>query len=396
MVTGSQVKLPRRGISAAEDALVMHARVITGAGGGPEKTIVNSPRFLVDEGYPMVCAYMRDPNDPYFPELLERAEAKHATILPVDDNGPLDWKVISRFNQLIDDHKPVIWHAHEYKSNVVGLFAKRKLPMVMVTTVHGWVQHTWKTPLYYGIDKICLRRYDHVICVSQDIYEDVRGLGIPEAKCTYIPNGIDTDEYQRRESRELVKARLDGDPNRLVFGAVGRLSEEKGFHLLIESFDRMQRKTGADAGLWIAGEGPERARLESLVKELGVDDRVKLLGFRKDTLDLYHAMDAFVLSSIREGLPNVVLEAMALAVPVLSTKVAGVPNVIRDGENGLLTECGSANALDGGLEVLMTDKALRDRFGSAGRESVVESHSFALRMRRVRNVYDALLEREPR
>ena len=73
MVTGSQVKLPRRGISAAEDALVMHARVITGAGGGPEKTIVNSPRFLVDEGYPMVCAYMRDPNDPYFPELLERA-----------------------------------------------------------------------------------------------------------------------------------------------------------------------------------------------------------------------------------------------------------------------------------------------------------------------------------
>ena len=194
----------------------------------------------------------------------------------------------------------------------MGLFAKRKLPMVMVTTVHGWVQHTWKTPLYYCIDKICLRRYDHVICVSQDIYEDVRG----EAKCTYIPNGIDTDEYQRRESRELVKARLDGDPNRLVFGAVGRLSEEKGFHLLIESFDRMQRKTGADAELWIAGEGPERARLESLVKELGVDDRVKLLGFRKDTLDLYHAMDAFVLSSIREGLPNVVC---ALAVPVLST-----------------------------------------------------------------------------
>ena len=108
VVTGSQVKLPRRGISATEDALVMHALVINGAGGGPEKTIVNSPGFLVDEGYPLVCAYIRDPNDPYFPELLKRAEAKLATILPVDDNGPLDWKVIDRFNQLIDDHKPVI------------------------------------------------------------------------------------------------------------------------------------------------------------------------------------------------------------------------------------------------------------------------------------------------
>ena len=396
MASGSHANLPRRGVGASEDTLVMHARVIAGAGGGPEKTIVNSPRYLVDQGYPMVCAYMRDPLDPYFPDLLERAAAKNATILPVDDNGPFDWKVIGRLNQLVREHEPVIWHAHEYKSNFVGLFAKRTLPMVMVTTVHGWVQHTWKTPLYYGIDKICLRRYDHVICVSQDIYEDVRRLGISEANCTYIPNGIDTDEYQRRESRESVKARLGGDPDRLVFGAVGRLSDEKGFHLLIESFDRMQRKTGANAELWIAGEGAEKDRLESLVKDLGVYDRVKLLGFRKDTLDLYHAMDAFVLSSIREGLPNVVLEAMALGVPVFSTTVAGVPNVIRDGENGLLTECGSADALDGGLEMLMTDKALRDRIGSAGRESVVESHSFALRMRRVRNVYDALLERQPR
>ena len=82
--------------------------------------------------------------------------------------------------------------------------------------------------------------------------------------------------------------------------------------------------------------------------------------------------------------------------PVFSTKVAGVPNVIRDGENGLLTECGSASALDSGLEQLLTSESLRESLGAAGRQSVVESHSFALRMRRVRDVYDALLEREPR
>jgi glycosyltransferase involved in cell wall biosynthesis len=371
----------------------MHARVVTGGGGGPEKTIINSPRFLENQGYPMVCAYMRDPKDKYFSDLLERAEQKNATVLPVDDFGPFDWRVITRFNALVRQHQPAIWHAHEYKSNFVGMFARRAAPMRMVTTVHGWVQHTWKTPLYYGIDRICLRRYEHVVCVSQDIHADVLSLGVPEAKCTYIPNGIDTDEYQRTQDRGAVKERMGTDPARMVFGAVGRLSDEKGFHLLIESFARCQARVGTDAELWIVGEGAEKARLEKLITELGVANKVKLLGFRKDTLDIYHAMDAFVLSSIREGLPNVVLEAMALNVPVLSTRAAGVPNVITDGHNGLLTQCGSSAALDDGLEQLMTDEGLRKRLGDAARQSVVSSHSFALRMSRVRNIYDELLDR---
>ena len=337
---------------------MLHSRVVTG-GGGPEKTIINSPRFLEHRGYSMLCAYMRDPQDLYFKDLLARAADKSATILPVDDNGPLDWKILGRFNAICREHSPAIWHAHDYKSDFFGMLVRRSFPMRLITTVHGWVEHTWKTPLYYAIDRRVLPRYEHVVAVSTDLYDKVRELGVPEDRCTYVPNGIDTDEFKRTLAASAVKPDFGTDPKRLVIGAVGRLSEEKGFHLLIEAFAKVQARTGVDAELWIAGEGREQPRLETLITQLGLADRVKLLGFRRDTLALFHAFDIFVLSSIREGLPNVVLEAMALSVPVLCTRIAGVRHLIEDGCNGLLTDSGSAEALEPGLEALLTDADLR-------------------------------------
>jgi glycosyltransferase involved in cell wall biosynthesis len=371
--------------------LVLHTRVVTGGGGGPEKTIINSPRFLADQGFPMLCAYMRHPDDTYFNDLLERAREKSATILPVDDNGPLDWRILQRFNAICAQHRPTIWHAHDYKSNFFGLFARRRHPMRLITTVHGWVEHTWKTPLYYAIDHRVLPRYEHVVCVSTDLYDKVRSLGIPESRCTYVPNGIDTDEFKRQRPSASVKPEFDTDPRRLVIGAVGRLSAEKGFHLLIEAFAKAQTSTGVDAELWIAGEGREQARLLALIETLNVADRVKLLGFRRDTIALFHGMDVFVLSSIREGLPNVVLEAMALSVPVLCTRIAGVPGLIEDECNGLLTEPGSADALQPGLERFLRDSDLRKRLGARGRETVETSNSFALRMQRIKEIYERVL-----
>lgn len=370
---------------------MLHTRVVTGAGGGPEKTIINSPRFLLDQGYPMLCAYMRDPKDAYFADLLERASDKSATVIPVDDNGPFDWRIHGRFSAICREHAPTIWHGHDYKSNLFGMLVRRKFALRMITTVHGWVEQTWKTPLYFAIDKLLLPRYEHVVAVSTDLYDQVRELGVPEDRCTYVPNGIDVDEFKRTRPSSAVKPEFDTPAQRLVFGAVGRLSPEKGFHLLIEAFAKSQAKTGVDAELWIAGEGREQERLQRQIAELNLGDRVRLLGFKRDTVALFHAMDVFVLSSIREGLPNVVLEAMALSVPVLSTRVAGVPKLITDEENGLLTECGSAAALEPGIERLLCDASARQRLGAAGRATIEAKHSFALRMQRIKDIYDQVL-----
>ena len=123
----------------------------------------------------------------------------------------------------------------------------------------------------------------------------------------------------------------------------------------------------------------------------GHGDRIRLLGYRPNTLGCYEAMDVYALSSLSEGLPNVILEAMAMGIPVVATAVGAVPQVIADGRDGLLVEPGDAGALGSALARLLGDADGRTRLGEAGRRTVEARYSFAHRMERIRMVYDELL-----
>ena len=340
----------------------------------------------------MLCAYMRDPADPRFGELESRARTWHAPILPVDDHGPFDLRLPQRLANICRRHQPVIWHGHDYKSNLLGLLLEKRIRPRLITTVHGWVQRTWKTPLYYAIDRLCLRHYEHVICVSEDLHRRALALGVPEERCSLIPNAIDLELFRRSQTTAVAQSGFAVPHKRLVVGAVGRLSGEKGFHYLIRAAHQLVQK-GRDLEVWIAGEGRDRPRLAALAADLGLGERVKLLGYRSDIIQLFQAMDIFALSSVREGLPNVVLEAMALEVPVVATRIAGVPSLIREAENGLLVRPGSALALAAAIERLFTDDEERRRLGRAARATVEESFSFQARMEKIGDIYDLVLDR---
>jgi glycosyltransferase involved in cell wall biosynthesis len=370
---------------------VLDVRVVTEAGGGPDKTILNSPRFLT-ELYRNLCAYMHPPGDAGFETLRAKARQWQAPVISVPDRGPWDWRVVVHLLDVCRREGVAVWHGHDYKSNALGLLLRRFWPMRLVTTVHGWVKHTRRTPLYYRVDRFCLPRYERVVAVSPDLYEASVAAGVTRDRCVLIENGIDADEYRRRTPSTDAKRRTGLPPGRLVVGAVGRLSEEKGFDVLIRASEPLWRE-GLDFELWIVGTGVERQRLEKLIANSGRGDRVRLLGYRADMIDLYHAMDVFALSSLREGLPNVVLEALALEVPVLATRVAGVPRLVRDGVEGLLAEPGDEGELTVGLRRLLRDADLRLRLAGAGRKSVEERYSFRARMEKMRAVYDEVLGR---
>jgi glycosyltransferase involved in cell wall biosynthesis len=372
--------------------VVLDTRVVCGSGGGPDKTILNSPRFLSRAGYRMLCAYMHPPSDAGFAQLQRKAAVWQAPLLSIPDRGPWDWKVVGQLLHLCRREKVSIWHGHDYKSNLLGLVVRRFWPMRLVTTVHGWVHHTRRTPLYYRIDRFCLPRYERVVAVSPDLYDQCRGVGVPADQCLLIENGIDCTEFCRRRTPEEAKAAQGLTPGRLVLGAVGRLSAEKGFDLLIRAADQLL-KNGFDLELLIIGEGDERQRLQTLIDYLGRADRIRLVGYRADVRELYEAMDLYALSSLREGLPNVVLEAMAMEVPVAATRVAGVPRLIANGENGLLAEPGDLAGLTQALARLLADAPLRRRLSQAGRTTIETRYSFAARMDKIRAVYDDLLGR---
>jgi glycosyltransferase involved in cell wall biosynthesis len=376
----------------SETPVVLDVRVVKGSGGGPDKTILNSPRYLNTAGYRMLCAYMHPPDDPGFVQLRHKAERWQAPLLSVPDRGPLDWTVARRLLRICRQEKVAIWHGHDYKSNLLGLLLRPFWPMRLVTTVHGWVEHTSRTPLYYAVDRFCLPRYEQVICVSEDLRRRCLGLGLKPRRCPLIENAIDTEEFVRRRSVAEAKRSFGWHPERLLIGAVGRLSAEKGFDLLIRATAELL-KSGLDVGLVIVGEGREQEPLQRLIIESGCTDRVQLLGYRQDTRELYEAMDLFALSSLREGLPNVVLEALAVEVPVVATAIAGVPRLIRDGETGLLVEPGSVEQLTAALGRALRDCDLRQRLRRAGRRTIEEGYSFAARMGKIARLYDRLLRR---
>jgi glycosyltransferase involved in cell wall biosynthesis len=371
---------------------VLDTRVVTGAGGGPDKTILNSPRFLCAAGYRMLCAYMHPPEDPGFEQLRRKAQTLRAPLLSVHDRGAWDWQVVPQLVQICRRERVRIWHGHDYKSNLLGLVVRTFWPMHLVTTVHGWVKQTRRTPLYYAIDRFCLPYYESVICVSKDLHELCLTCGVPARRCTLIENAIDLEQYARQLSVGEAKRKFGFPPERLVIGAVGRLSEEKGFDHLIRATAELL-KAGFDLSLLIVGEGDHEPYLRSLIGELGCADRIVLLGYRADLTDLYQAMDIFALSSLREGLPNVLLEAMALEIPIVATGIAGVPQLVRDGETGLLVRPGSVPELTTALARLLGDRDLRRRLAQSARRIVETQYSFAVRMQRIREIYDRLLRR---
>jgi glycosyltransferase involved in cell wall biosynthesis len=368
---------------------VLHVRIVTGTGGGPDKTILNSPRWLIPFGYKVLCAYLHPPNDPGFDELRHRACRLDAPLVEIEDRGPLDLRAVRKLLALCREHHVDIWHGHDYKSDAIGLVLRRFWPMKLISTAHGFGVQVGRTPLYNRIDLGCLRWYDRVICVSDSLWETCTVGGVPASICTVIENAIDTEQYVRRMSPAAAKSGLGLRSDRLLIGAAGRFSAEKDFGGLLHAFGELSSDT--DAELVLLGDGDQRAELDSLAKNLGVTDRVHLPGFQADLLPYYQAMDAFVLNSLREGLPNVLLEAMAMEVPIVATRVGGVPQVISPGDNGLLVEPGDTDGLRQSLKRLLVEADLRGRLAHAARRTIEQKYSFAARMQKVRAVYEQVL-----
>jgi glycosyltransferase involved in cell wall biosynthesis len=376
---------------------VLDVRIVSGTGGGPDKTILNSPRHLEHTRYRNVAAYIHAPGDPGFASIAARAEERRCPLIAIPDPHPFDVRTLAKLADVCRSLDVRIWHGHDYKSNLFGVLLERLCDLRLVTTVHGWVKHTHKTPLYFAIDRFALRRHREVIAVSRDLYDASLAAGVRRDRLTLIENAIDTDEFRRSAPandsplRQMSPGRLvGGAPGRLVVGAVGRLSEEKGFHLLLEAVEHVLDR-GLDVELWIAGEGDQRARLEAQIGASRWRERMRLLGFQRDVRALFEALDVFALSSLREGLPNVVLEAMAMEVPVLATRCGGMEAFARDGEDALLVPAGDARALADALERLVRDAELRQRLSLAARAKIEREHGFAQRMQRVRSIYDRIV-----
>jgi glycosyltransferase involved in cell wall biosynthesis len=208
-----------------------------------------------------------------------------------------------------------------------------------------------------------LRSARHVLCPSAYLREIALGWGLEPARVTVLPNPA--PDIPPLSSREELRAELGlvGD----VLAFAGRLGVQKSLGTALEAV-----ATTPGVTLVIAGDGPERAALEARARELGLDGRVRFLGGipRERVLRLFRAADASVLPSAWENFPHTVVEALAVGCPVIATTVGGVPEVVRDGENGLLVPPRDASALAAAIGRFFGDAALRERLAEAAPASV--------------------------
>jgi glycosyltransferase involved in cell wall biosynthesis len=208
-----------------------------------------------------------------------------------------------------------------------------------------------------------------------------------------VENGIEVERFTRRQDQTEARDELQLTTTGPLIGAVGRLSKEKGFDHLLRAIARL-REQGQAVHAVILGDGPEQAALEHLRDELGLQQAVLMPGHIADVRPWLEACDLFVLSSLREAMPNVVLEAMAMETPVIATRIAGVPEMITSEEDGLIIEPAEPLAIVGAIQRLLADSASRERLATRARETIRRRFDFKMRMGKVQRIYDELLHDE--
>jgi len=242
------------------------------------------------------------------------------------------------------------------------------------------------SPLHYLITRHALRRADHITATGLRLAEAAARYAPAGRPVTVVPYGVDLRQFQPgpREAGSEV-----------VIGAVARLSKEKGLRYLLEAFAMVAGRY-PQARLVLAGDGPERRRLERLSARLGVAERVRFLGEvpHEQVPAVLQGFDVFAMPSTYEGFGVAALEAEAMEVPVVASNVHGIPDVVVDGETGLLVPPRDRQALASALERLLSDSDLRRRLGQAGRAFVAEHYSWEENTAQMEALYRAAVGRD--
>ncbi len=277
--------------------------------------------------------------------------------------GPGGWRGLARLIGLTRRLRPHVVHGYLFGPNLLAVLAGRLcgVPAVVVAKRN---LDAFENPRQAWLQRRIHRAASHVTAVSEAVADGVVAMGVPRARVTVIPNGVDAARFAAalpdREAFDSSRAPL--------VGSVGCLAPRKDYGTLVEALALLAGR-GVRFQAALVGEGPERGALEARLAALGLAGRVRLLGERADVERLLAAMDVFVLSSREEGIPNALLEAMAAGRPSVATAVGGTPEILRDGETGWLVPPGAPGALAAALEEALTRPEEARRRGAAAREA---------------------------
>jgi len=294
---------------------------------------------------------------------------------------------IIRLSRLLKKEKPDIVHTHGYFASVIGRLAAKKAGLpIIITHVHSTYWEYKKRHLL--IERYLSRCTHRIICCSEAVKNFVTGHEkIKEDKTVVIYNGVDEERFLPVQDPSPVRARLGIDRESPVVGTVSSLTPHKGQKYLIQAAAKIREKYPATRFL-IVGDGPLRRSLEEQALELSLQSSLIFTGARRDIPDLLSLMDIFVLpSSSREGLGIAIIEAMAMEKPTVATDIGGIPEVVQDGETGLLVRPGDSAALAKAIIELIDNPDRAKAMGKKGRNRFAQKFTRKTMLSKIEDLY---------
>ena len=366
---------------------VLELRSVRGTGGGPEKTILLGAARADRRRFEVTVCYIRDRRDDTF-GIDAKASQLGVDYVEVHERHSFDPAIWPALRRLVREREIDIVHAHEHKTDLLALLLARAENIIPIATAHGWSGNSFREGVYYYVDRRLLPRYPVVIAVSEPIRQALLKRGAAANRVRRISNGIEHLEFQKNAAvRARTRTALNIPDDTVVIGSVGRLEPVKRFDVLLEAAARLPHRPLT----LLVGDGSSRAQLVERARALGLADRIHLTGHRDDARELHQAFDVYVQSSDSEGVPNAVLEAMALETPVVATDVGGTRELIEHEVHGLLTPRRDPDALARAITRTRVDPTGTARRVAAARARIECELSFDARMKAVESIYEELV-----
>lgn len=343
---------------------------------------------------------------PYCVSLMEGAFVREARrkglpIKVIPMRSKLDLGVALRVAKFIEQHEIALVHTHTVRTNLVGRLAARIARVPVVTHVHSLPLYETTNPLKnrfnHLVDRLTRRWSARYICVSSSLRSRLLSEGVPAERVEVIHNGVELDRFCSDPHTDRIKARseLGLNSRTKLIAMIALFRPLKGTETLIEALARVIPECPDVYCLLVGGFEREayRGRVMGLSRRLGLEDRVIFLGFRGDVSPILAATDLVVHPSLfGEGLPLAILEALAAGRPVITTPVGGIPEVIRDGETGLLVPPGDRRALAEAIVQLLQEPEQASKLGSNAQSLVKDRYSAEAMVRKIERIYLSLVD----
>lgn len=305
-------------------------------------------------------------------DLADKLKTQTINVLPLKNlvreiNPIKDLLCIGEIKRLIEMEKPDVVHLNSSKAGVIGSIAAKlsKHKTKIIYTCHGWVFNESLNPLiriiYLGLEKFTGSFKDKIICISEpDRRSAIKYRITKSEKLVTIYNGIDLNLMSFLE-KDCARQELGLPADRIIIGNIANFFKTKGLEFLIEAADMLINKQRQDIIFAIIGDGELRPQLEEQIKNKNLSSSFLLLGKKQSAAKYLKAFDVYVSSSVKEGVPYSILEAMAAGLPIIATAVGGVPEVIKNEANGLLIDAENPLAISKKINLLLTDNSLTSR-----------------------------------